>query len=298
MNQYIESKLINLSSESATQLYNSTYLSNVSFDTPGLLIKNPNITKVEISTLHSEIPVSFYTINYSNSWFKYKIDTGPVLTQQVPVGNYNANTLISALLTLINDTNFQITINKVTGVLQFHHNKTFIIYTDNTYSIGKILGFNLNTSYSSIETPIYTLTALYPLNLLGIKKINITSSRLVTNNFSSAKGTTSLINSISVDQPPFGLIVYQNSGSAKFSLSNIDINRIDLQLFDEDFNYINFNNINWSILFCLYITYSYPIISVDRPIQSKEQKPNPTLEDAKIYSKFDANLRDLNFLTN
>ena len=192
---YQESKLINLSSESANHFYNTTYLSHLSFNTPGLLIKNPFLKKVELSVLQAEIPVSFYTINYTNSYFKYKLDTGPILTQQVPVGNYNANSLISALLTLMNDANFQIIINKVTGVIQFHHNKTFIIYTDNTYSIGKVLGFDLNTSYTSTELPLYTLTAIYPLNLLGIKKINISSQNLITNNFSSAIGTTSLINS-------------------------------------------------------------------------------------------------------
>ena len=262
MNSYTESKLINLSSESANQFFNNSYLSNVSFNTPGLLIKNPLIARVEISVLHAEIPVSFYTINYSNSWFKYKIDTGPIINVQVQVGNYNANSLITELLTLLNDANFTIIINKITGVIQFHHNKSFIIYTDNTYPIGKILGFNLNTSYTSTETPLYTLTALYPLNLLGIKKINISSQTLITNNFSSAIGTTSLINSISVDQPPFGLIVYQNTGGAKFTLSNTDINKIDLALFDEDFNYINFNNINWSILFSLFITYNIPMITI------------------------------------
>ena len=114
-----ESKLINLSSEYASQNYNSTYLSNLSFNTPGLVIRNPLISKIEISVLHSEIPVSFYTINYSNSFFKYKLGTGSILTQQVPVGNYNANTLITALKTLINDVNFTITINKITGVLKF-----------------------------------------------------------------------------------------------------------------------------------------------------------------------------------
>ena len=188
-----ESKLINLSSEYANQNYNSTFLSNLSFNTPGLVISNPLISKIEISVLHSEIPVSFYTINYSNSFFKYKLGTGSILTKQIPVGNYNANTLITALKTLINDVNFTITINKITGVLIFFYNQTFTIYTDNTYSIAKILGFNLNTSYVSAETPLYTLTALYPLNLLGIKKINISSQTLITNNFTSGIGTTSLI---------------------------------------------------------------------------------------------------------
>jgi hypothetical protein len=281
-----ESKLINLSSEYANQNYNSTFLSNLSFNTPGLVISNPLISKIEISVLHSEIPVSFYTINYSNSFFKYKLGTGSILTKQIPVGNYNANTLITALKTLINDVNFTITINKITGVLIFFYNQTFTIYTDNTYSIAKILGFNLNTSYVSAETPLYTLTALYPLNLLGIKKINISSQTLITNNFTSGIGTTSLITSISVDQPPFGLIVYQNTGSTKFTLSKTDIHKIDLQLFDEDFNYINFNNINWSILFCLHLTYRMPIPQISKQINDKLQPSEP--DNPKI--------NDLNFL--
>ena len=111
MNSYTETKLVNLSSESASQFFNTTYLSNVSFDTPGLVIKNSLITRLELSVLHAEIPVSFYTINYSNSWFKYKLDVDPIINVQLPVGNYNANSLITALLTLINDTNFTIIIN-------------------------------------------------------------------------------------------------------------------------------------------------------------------------------------------
>ena len=142
----------------------------------------------------------------------------------------------------------------------------------------------MKTSYVSAEIPSYTLTALYPLNLLGIKKINISSQTLNTSNFSSAIGTTSLINSISVDQPPFGLIIYQNTGGAKFTLTNKDVHKIDLQLYDEDFNYINFNNINWSILFCLYITYEIPFFSINNPIKDNNKpidKPieNPTLNE-------------------
>ena len=245
--QVVESKLINLTSETATQVVNGTFLSNIIYDTPSLLVKSPYITKVEISLLHAEIPVSFYTINYTNSFFKYKLDTDPIVTQQVPVGNYNANSLITALLALINDTNFTITINKVNGLLQFHHNKSFIIYTDNQYSIGKVLGFNLGTSYSS-GLPNYTLNAPYPLNLLGIKKLNISSSRLITQNFTSGQGNNTLLHSLSVDQPSWGLIVYQNNGGTRFNLGNREIHKIDIQILDEDQNYINFNNINWSMI--------------------------------------------------
>ena len=144
----------------------------------------------------------------------------------------------------------------------------------------------MNTSYVSAETPLYTLIALYPLNLLGIKKINIWSQTLITNDFTPGIGTTSLITSKSVDQPPFGLIVYQNTGSAKFTLWNTDIHKIDLQLFDEDFNYINFNNIKGSILFCLHLTYRMPIPQISKQINDKLQ---PSESDNPKYN-------ELNFL--
>jgi hypothetical protein len=274
-----ETKLINLTSETATQVFNGTYLSSVSFDTPSLLIKSPYLSKVELELLHCEIPVSFYNINYTNSYFKYQLDTDPITTVQVPVGNYNANSLIAELLTLINDANFTITISKITGKLQFHHNKTFIIYTDNQYSIGKVLGFNLGTSYSSNETPNYTLTAPYPLNLLGIKKINISSSRLITNNFTSGHGSNTLLHSLSVDQPAWGLLIYQNTSGIRFNLGNHEIHKIDLQLLDEDQNYINFNNINWSMLFCLHITYDYSLLTPSIVFSENRQLGSPSTVD-------------------
>ena len=167
-----ETKLISLTSDAGIK-NNETYLSDITFFCNGLLTPNPQIINVELILLHAEIPVSFYTINYSNSFFKFKLDTDPIQTLQIPVGNYNANTLITALKTLINDANFSISISKITGKLTFQHNKTFNIYTDNNYSIGQILGFELNQTYTATGPNPFILNAPYPLNLLGIKKLNI-----------------------------------------------------------------------------------------------------------------------------
>ena len=58
--------------------------------------------------------------------FKIEITTLKLIT--VPLGNYNANSLITILNTLIDDSNFSITISKITGKLKFSHCKDFIIY--------------------------------------------------------------------------------------------------------------------------------------------------------------------------
>jgi hypothetical protein len=287
-----ETKLISLTSDAGIK-NNGTYLSDITFFCNGLLVPNPQIINVELILLQAEIPVSFYTINYSNSFFKFKLDTAPIQTLQVPLGNYNANTLITALKTLINDVNFTITISKITGKLTFQHNKTFNIYTDNTYSIGQILGFELNQTYTSTGPNPFTLNAPYPLNLLGIKKLNILSSELSTINYSSNKGTVSLLGSIPVDQPSFGLVIYENKTNTKYKLNNFEISKIDIQIEDETHNPVNFNNINWCLLFGLIITIDLSIdinnnlitsIPNNEESKQKETTNNPTLNDLEFLT--------------
>ena len=60
----------------------------------------------------------------------------------IPVGNYNANSLLTILNTLINDSNFIITISKITGKITFTYNNNFIIYTNNDFSIGMYQDLN------------------------------------------------------------------------------------------------------------------------------------------------------------
>lgn len=292
INTYQDSKLISLTSQTASQYLNSTYLSNVMFETQGFLIRNANLIKLEISLVHAEIPVSFYIINYTNNQFQYKLGTGSIITASIPVGNYNANTLITALQTVVNNVAFLITINKITGVLTFNYNTSFIIYTSNNNTIAKILG--LNTAVTSIVSVTNSITASYPLNLLGIKKLNISSSKLTTNNYVSGVGSTSLLACLSVDQPSFGLIIYQNQSGSKYSLGNKEILNIDIQITDESFNYINFNNIDWALLFSITATYDVsidnnaPLINTIKPEISKEEKPNndpnPQLEQLEFLT--------------
>jgi len=293
---YTENKLISLTSQSASQYFNSTYLSNVLFNTPGLVVSKPNIRNIELCLVHAEIPVSFYNINYTNNQFKYKLGTGSITIVSIPVGNYNANTLITAMITAINNVAFTITINKITGVLTFNYNASFIIYTDNANTIAKILGFTISSvGFMSVSN---STIAPYPLNLLGIKKLNICSSKLVTNNYITGVGSTSLLASLSVDQSAFGLIIYQNQGGARYTLSNKDILSIDILISDESFNLINFNNIDWSLVFSISVTYDFNIdpnsalIPITPPPQQDikldekpDEKPNKNMDELEFLTK-------------
>ena len=114
MNTYLDSRIISLNSSDAI-LLNSTYKSWVKFQFSGLLKEEDDILKIELSLVNAQIPISWYIINYTNNMFKIKLGNNTEQIFTIPVGNYNANSLITTLNLLINDSNFIITISKITG---------------------------------------------------------------------------------------------------------------------------------------------------------------------------------------
>jgi hypothetical protein len=59
---------------------------------------------------------------------------------------------------------------------------------------------------------------------------------------------------IPVDQPSFGLIVYENKSNSKYTLRTETLDEIDIIILDQNNNLINFNNINWQLTILLEIT--------------------------------------------
>lgn len=258
-----ESKLVSLNSQYAI-LNNGSYLSDVDFTTNKLLIPDDSIINVELSLIHAEIPVSFYNINYTCNLFRIQSGAGTTYTYTIPVGNYNATSLISQLTTLtaVNFTGLTITFNKITGKLLFGWTSAFTIYNNFTNSISTLLGFNNDTTNTSVAN---SLTPPNPINLLGIKRISIVSNDIATFNYTSI-GNINLLASIPVDQPSYSLIVYENKNQLKHHLHLQEINRFSIQLLDENFNAINFNNIHWTMLFSIYITRRVPILSIEQSL--------------------------------
>ena len=93
----------------------------------------------------------------------------------------------------------------------------------------------------------------FPLNLLGVKKISVKSSSLSIIAFSSVtNGYSDTICTVPADQPAFGMISYNNQNDLnKNLLKQSVIDRVDIQLLDENQNYLDFNNLDWSITICL-----------------------------------------------
>ena len=208
--------------------------------------------------MNAQIPVSFYIINYTNNQFRLKLGAGAFTTYTVPVGNYTANSLISAMKTLVNNANFNIVISTINGCLTFSFNAAMIIDNTIVNSIGFVLGFASGT----YNDTAFSITAPYPLNLLGIKALQVRSANLVMNNVSSVQGgMTTLLATIPVDAVPFGMIEYKDVGNNNITIYNDFVDDLDIEIIDgETGAYINFNNADWCITLAFHLTRRMPLV--------------------------------------
>jgi hypothetical protein len=185
-------------------------------------------------------------INSSNNQL---VISGPAITTKTIIisnGNYNANTLITELTSKITASGLtmEISINKSNGILTFTSTGFINYYFGSTSTILDVLGTN-----STLIASTNTYTCLYPLNLLGVKKLLIRSERLAIHAVSSIDyASTNVLVTIPVDVPPFSMISYNSQSESNKNLLNIrSINQIDIQIYDENDSLIDFNNLDWTI---------------------------------------------------
>ena len=162
---YQENILITLDSTNGT-LRNGTKKSLIDFNFTGLLKDEKDILRSYISILNAQIPVSFYTINDSNNTLNYSI-AGPVFGVVIASGNYNGNSLITALNSgfASNGHNIIATLSSLTGKITLTASGITPTYLSASIISG-ILGLTANLSGLAIIMQA-------PLNLLGVKKLSI-----------------------------------------------------------------------------------------------------------------------------
>lgn len=243
-----EKRIINLNSANATQYLNGDYLSNVVFDFPNILSPTDNVDYVEIGIGSAEIVASFYNVDITNNVFNYRIDaTNFVIT--VPPGSYNYNTLVTQLITsfALNGHTFSFTLNRNSNILTMALTAGGTTWNrislDST--IYNILGFDPNTIYNIVAN---TITFPNLFNLIGIKNLKVSSSKISLDSFDSKNtATTNLLATISVNVPNFNLIIYSNLDSLYSHCRSKYISTIDIQIKDDVDNFVNFNGVSWNI---------------------------------------------------
>ena len=145
-------------------------------------------------------------------------------------------------------------------------------------TIYEVLGFVVGTNYNSTSSKII---APYPLHLLGTLRLRICSYELSTNNIDFSLIT------LPIETGNFGLIQYTNITNIKATLNNTSLDGFDISIIDDDNNYVNFNNINWTMTFVLTIIRNRPnknttkfneIIKQNQEIPNEEPQQIPNEE--------------------
>lgn len=258
---YTETRIISLNSESANTYRNGTFLSDVLFGFNGLLKDEPDILQRQITLVNAQLPVSFYIVNYSNNVFVLrKISPETDYTITLPVGNYNSTTFIALLQSkILADTGltFSITIDKASGKLTFSCPVNWSILSTNPITTANsIIGLDpLNNLTSTLVTSNYVGTCPYPLNLLGIKQLQVKSSFISANNFSAnANGQDCLLSTIPVNVGAWGLITYESASGNNITFHNLTLDEFDIRIVDaETGKSVNFNGVGWTMTFLIHL---------------------------------------------
>ena len=302
-NQVAESKIITINSANAVKL-NGDNLSNIIFNFQDV-VKTLQETTNTISLQSVEMPFSIYNVDYNRNKITLRItlSNGNTSTSVLTLteGNYNANTFRTEVIgKFLASTTYEILmeISPTTGVYNLTPKTNAlqsVTILFNGTSCNKIIGLKQDTTFPfDINNPS---TFNFPANFLGVKKLSLYSDALAGNNIDSRTlGENTLINTISVNAPAWGLITYNNASLNESILRNTFINRIDLQIRDEEGFLVDFNNTDYELSFILRTYTDYKerlkvggfsdLVRNDRRDNAvREIMENPEYEDAPILDK-------------
>ena len=262
MIEYSDNILITLNSDYGRRI-NGSKNSRITFDFNSILQDEPDVVRVNISVLNAMIPCSFYNITSLNNTFNYGYYVNNTVNQNfnfitIPEGNYNSITLIDAINNAFiakNDTFLNFSYDRITGKTKFSCTNTLVIklliLVQSTML--SILGFD-NDNYSTLlSSSNQTIISPYTMNLLGVKRISIHSQQINTVSYSSIDMSASTtLCTINNNSPMNGIISYENySDLNKFILRVKEINSIDIELKDENQQFLDLHNIPWTITLSL-----------------------------------------------
>lgn len=296
----IQSQLISLNSRFATRFLNGDKHSSVLFDFNSVIPKSVDTLYNTIAIQSAEIPASYYNINSSNNLINITDSVGTTATVTITAGNYNANTF---------KTEFELKFNAAAfaGNSALDYNTITGKYSLLSATVGTTLTVNLLTTTCRLPLGISidatgTLVFPYqappatfpqPADFLGITKIKMNSDALAGGNFDSTSlNTTTLVDTISATATPFGLIIYNSLGRESFVKAK-RIDEIDIQLLDQNNNFIDFNGINWCLTILINTHRRQKFSKKDGSILN--DKYVATLKALEKTEKLKEELEDVNF---
>lgn len=240
-----KTRLFNISSSNAV---NGSFKSQVNVSLPDLAFHDFNIQNVYLSVNHCEVPNSFYIVNYTNN--QIVVDD---IIYSFPVGNYNVNSFITVFQSVINEVTitYSSTSNKYT-LLNTSPITKIINASNPNCTINKVMGFG--------TTDITLLTGTsqelpYLINFLPMQRINFRSNFFKFNNYNSSDGSSDVFLCLQNNAGPLSMINYVNQSGDEYLIQDRNITAFTINVTDDYNNFINFNNIDWTLSFKITIEY-------------------------------------------
>ena len=242
-----ETRFINIYSSDGVSQNDDSTLSNMTFNFKSVVQDLDDNVDIKVCVHDAQIPYSFYNITAYNNTLNYTF-SGITYIMNITPGNYNEYTLAILMMTnfLSNSININITYSKISGKMTFLGTSDFSFLPSSIYSV---LGFKINTTYNSSS---FSLTGIYPMSILGTRKLKICSDKLSLSNIDSYSKSQSVISFVPVNTQPFGMILYTNPNDKQCTIKSTAIDEVDIKILDDFNRHINFNGVHWSI--CLAIT--------------------------------------------
>ena len=235
--QSIYSTQIYLNSANAV-LNNGTLKSDVQFFIQNVINCKRKSSEMRVSLVNGQFPNSFYQINNSNN----TIIINSVI-YVFPNGNYNINNFISTWYNIIGNT-WILSFSSITNKLTFSFTSSFMI-TDVFHSLFPVIGLVPGVIYRSVGN---SLSAPSCVNFSGLPRLLISSSSFSLNSktsYDSAMGN--IIASVPNNTIQNGIIHYTNYTNYKSIFQNSELSSICIIIQDDFENFIDFNNLDWSL---------------------------------------------------
>ena len=229
-----------LNSQTANSYVNN-YTSESIFVLPSLVI--PKKSKVSVSVQTASIPYSFYNCDDFNFKLNY-VENSITYSKLIPQGNYNVNTLSTALKTLMGP-NFSIVYNSVDNTYTFT-NTLYDFQLLSSSTCFEMLGFKDKTTYTSVAKSLKSVIAI---NLFTIRNIYVSSNNFMLNNINSATpNNSSILCSIPIQSGSGSIISYSNIFNVYNEVHNVNnLTLLHIKLTDQDGDILDLNGCHFSL---------------------------------------------------
>ncbi len=236
MNTLTDSKKLILN-PSGADTKNDDLNSELRYNISGMIKKDKYILYNSIRVIHAEIPFSFYIVNEYNNIFD--LSTGRIT---IPIGNYNANSFMKLLTSLL-PVGMTISFSSTTGKFTFEYNSEFQILSSTTCF--DLIGTKKNKQYNSTGG---TLICELMANFSGTKNLFVKVPNIILENYNAKTKDYITLLTIPVNVPPFGVIMYDNKTLSRNLIKNLQLDYLDIAIYDDNNNLIDFNGIDWNII--------------------------------------------------